>query len=181
MKSPAVWKRFGCWKSFWSGLKRLSPFVRDMEINNLSKVKFHPHCHQRAEGPSADGIPSGVDATVQALSACGYDVELLEVGCCGMAGTFGYEAEHYDLSMKGCGIEVVAESPRFGFEKQIVGCRFHRRGVPNANRSRNRTASSASAYAFKGAIVEGCIRVIKCIHSFGGYNLAEIKCVSVFL
>ena len=32
--------------------------------------------------------------------ACGYDVELLEVGCCGMAGTFGYEAEHYDLSMK---------------------------------------------------------------------------------
>ena len=71
-----------------------------VEMNNLPKVKFHPHCHQRAEGPSADGFPNGVDATVQALSACGYDVELLEVGCCGMAGTFGYEAEHYELSMK---------------------------------------------------------------------------------
>ena len=70
------------------------------EFNDLPKVKFHPHCHQRAEGPSDDGIPNGVDATVEALRTCGYDVELLEVGCCGMAGTFGYEAEHYDLSMK---------------------------------------------------------------------------------
>ena len=69
-------------------------------VNNVPKVKFHPHCHQRAEGPSDDGIPSGVDATVDALRSCGYDVELLEVGCCGMAGTFGYEVEHYDLSMK---------------------------------------------------------------------------------
>ena len=71
-----------------------------VEISNLPKVEFHPHCHQRAEGPSTDGFPSGVDATVDALRSCGYDVELLDVGCCGMAGTFGYEAEHYDLSMK---------------------------------------------------------------------------------
>ncbi|MFZ1043701.1 MAG: FAD-linked oxidase C-terminal domain-containing protein [Anaerolineales bacterium] len=71
-----------------------------LEINKLLKVIFHPHCHQRAEGHSADGFSSGVDATIQALSACGYDVDLLEVGCCGMAGTFGYEAEHYDLSIK---------------------------------------------------------------------------------
>ena len=67
---------------------------------NLPKVKFHPHCHQRAEGPSADGFPNGVNATVEALRSCGYNVELLDDGCCGMAGTFGYEAEHYDLSMK---------------------------------------------------------------------------------
>jgi len=77
--------------------KSLGPRVG---VNNLPKVKFHPHCHQRAEGPSADGFPNGVDATVEALRSCGYDVELLDVGCCGMAGTFGYEAEHYDLSMK---------------------------------------------------------------------------------
>jgi Fe-S oxidoreductase len=31
---------------------------------------------------------------------CGYEVELIDAGCCGMAGTFGYEAEHYELSMK---------------------------------------------------------------------------------
>ena len=34
------------------------------------------------------------------LEACGYDVTLLETGCCGMAGTFGYDAEHYALSMQ---------------------------------------------------------------------------------
>ncbi|HEY9153226.1 MAG TPA: FAD-linked oxidase C-terminal domain-containing protein [Anaerolineales bacterium] len=71
-----------------------------VEKANLPEVKFHPHCHQRAEGPSADGFPNGVSATVLALSECGFDVELFDDGCCGMAGTFGYESEHYDLSMK---------------------------------------------------------------------------------
>jgi FAD/FMN-containing dehydrogenase/Fe-S oxidoreductase len=64
------------------------------------KIKFQPHCHQRAEGPSTDGHPNGVNATIEALRICGYDVELIDAGCCGMAGTFGYEAEHYALSMQ---------------------------------------------------------------------------------
>jgi Fe-S oxidoreductase len=70
--------------------------------NNLStkKVYFHPHCHQRAQGPSPDGLPNGTQATIELLRSCGYDVELMDTGCCGMAGTFGYEAEHYELSMK---------------------------------------------------------------------------------
>jgi Fe-S oxidoreductase len=66
----------------------------------MQKIKFQPHCHQRAEGLAPDGLPSGASATVELLSACGYDVELLDTGCCGMAGTFGYEAEHYDLSIQ---------------------------------------------------------------------------------
>jgi len=64
------------------------------------KIKFLPHCHQRAEGPAFDGLPSGTNATVEVLRMCGYEVEVLDTGCCGMAGTFGYEAEHYELSMK---------------------------------------------------------------------------------
>lgn len=64
------------------------------------KVNFHPHCHQRAEGPSSDGVPNGTDATIELLRSCGYDVELMDTGCCGMAGTFGFEAEHYDVSMR---------------------------------------------------------------------------------
>ncbi len=68
--------------------------------NQNRKIKFHPHCHQRAEGPAEDGLPSGANASVDLLRACGYDVELSDAGCCGMAGTFGYEAEHYALSMK---------------------------------------------------------------------------------
>jgi Fe-S oxidoreductase len=63
-------------------------------------VRFHPHCHQRAEGPSPDGLPNGIHATLELLRSCGFQVELMDTGCCGMAGTFGYEAEHYDLSMK---------------------------------------------------------------------------------
>ena len=64
------------------------------------KVKFQPHCHQRAESLSTDGFPAGVAATVSLLSDCGYEVEMIEAGCCGMAGTFGYEADHYELSQK---------------------------------------------------------------------------------
>ncbi|MCK6540223.1 MAG: FAD-binding protein [Anaerolineales bacterium] len=64
------------------------------------KVIFHPHCHQRAEGPAADGLPGGTNATVELLRLCGYEVDVVDAGCCGMAGTFGFEAEHYDLSMR---------------------------------------------------------------------------------
>ena len=67
---------------------------------NYPLVKFQPHCHQRAEGLAPDGLPSGANATVALLTQCGYEIELLDAGCCGMAGTFGYEAEHYDLSMQ---------------------------------------------------------------------------------
>jgi Fe-S oxidoreductase len=67
---------------------------------STKKIRFHPHCHQRAEGLSSDGLPSGTNATMELLRSCGYEVELMDTGCCGMAGTFGYEAEHYDLSMK---------------------------------------------------------------------------------
>jgi Fe-S oxidoreductase len=72
----------------------------NLEGSFLRKIKFHPHCHQRAEGLAADGLPIGTNATIELLRNCGYEVELLDTGCCGMAGTFGYEAEHYELSMK---------------------------------------------------------------------------------
>ncbi|MBE0682992.1 MAG: FAD-binding protein [Anaerolineales bacterium] len=63
-------------------------------------VTFHPHCHQRAEGLADDGLPSGVSATVEMLKIFGCDVDVIDAGCCGMAGTFGYDAEHYELSMQ---------------------------------------------------------------------------------
>jgi Fe-S oxidoreductase len=64
------------------------------------KISFHPHCHQRAEGLADDGLPTGSAATVEMLRAFGFDVDVIDAGCCGMAGTFGYDAEHYDLSMQ---------------------------------------------------------------------------------
>lgn len=56
-------------------------------------IKLHGHCHQKAL--------SSVGPSVALLSLPeNYTVEVIPSGCCGMAGSFGYELEHYDLSMK---------------------------------------------------------------------------------
>jgi Fe-S oxidoreductase len=53
---------------------------------------YHGHCHQKAE--------VGTAATVDLLRRIpGVTVRELDAGCCGMAGSFGYESEHYDVSM----------------------------------------------------------------------------------
>jgi FAD/FMN-containing dehydrogenase/Fe-S oxidoreductase len=57
-------------------------------------LAYHGHCNQKAVGTDHHAV--GV------LRRAGYDVDPLDTTCCGMAGSFGYEAEHYDLS-KGIG------------------------------------------------------------------------------
>ena len=64
------------------------------------KVLLHGHCYQKARPPAPDGYPVGASATMAMLRMAGYQVDLIETGCCGMAGAFGYEDEHYDLSVK---------------------------------------------------------------------------------
>jgi Fe-S oxidoreductase len=53
----------------------------------------HGHCHQKALGAFPDVV--GALQLVPGLS-----VKTIESSCCGMAGSFGYEAEHYDVSMR---------------------------------------------------------------------------------
>lgn len=56
-------------------------------------VKLHGHCQQKAL--------TSVAGSVKMMSLPeNYRVETIPSGCCGMAGSFGYEQEHYDLSMK---------------------------------------------------------------------------------
>ncbi|MBA2640904.1 MAG: FAD-binding protein [Nocardioidaceae bacterium] len=56
------------------------------------RVLYHGHCHQKAE--------VGTAATVALLRRIpGVEVVEIDAGCCGMAGSFGFEAEHYDVSM----------------------------------------------------------------------------------
>jgi Fe-S oxidoreductase len=74
------------------------PVERKSDFNK--KITFHPHCHQRAQGLADDGMPTGTASTVALLRAFGFEVEVIDAGCCGMAGTFGYDAEHYELSMQ---------------------------------------------------------------------------------
>ena len=56
-------------------------------------IKIHGHCHQKAL--------SSVEPTFAMLNLPkNYTVTIINSGCCGMAGSFGYEKEHYELSMK---------------------------------------------------------------------------------
>ena len=64
------------------------------------KVMLHGHCYQKAQPPVPDGFPVGQSASAALLQAMGYEVEIIPSGCCGMAGAFGYEVEHYDVSMQ---------------------------------------------------------------------------------
>ncbi|MGA0274353.1 MAG: FAD-binding oxidoreductase, partial [Flavobacteriaceae bacterium] len=57
------------------------------------EIKIHAHCYQKALGQPSD--------TFKILNLPkNYKVSLLNTGCCGMAGSFGYEKEHYEVSMK---------------------------------------------------------------------------------
>ncbi|MFI6044627.1 FAD-binding and (Fe-S)-binding domain-containing protein [Nocardia sp. NPDC051321] len=56
------------------------------------RVVFHGHCHQKAE--------VGTAATMALLRRIpGVEVVEIDSGCCGMAGSFGFESEHYETSM----------------------------------------------------------------------------------
>jgi FAD/FMN-containing dehydrogenase/Fe-S oxidoreductase len=57
------------------------------------RALLHGHCHQKAFGAM-----SAVQRTLRLVP--GLEVETVETSCCGMAGAFGYEAAHYDVSMK---------------------------------------------------------------------------------
>ncbi len=73
----------------------LVPRLRDRGVSfaaNPGRMLFHGHCHQKAL--------VGVKGTVEALGLIpGQDVTALDAGCCGMAGAFGYERDHYDVSV----------------------------------------------------------------------------------
>jgi Fe-S oxidoreductase len=56
-----------------------------------TKLFYHSHCQQRSCNAASQ--------TVDLLCAAGFDVVLSSVECCGMAGSFGYKRDYYDLSM----------------------------------------------------------------------------------
>lgn len=62
-------------------------------IAKEQKIKLHGHCHQKAL--------VSIEPSKKMLSLpANYHVEVIPSGCCGMAGAFGYEKEHYSLSMQ---------------------------------------------------------------------------------
>ena len=67
----------------------------DLQLDDASaaqRIVFHGHCHQKAA--------VGTASTMAMLTRIpGADVSEIDAGCCGMAGSFGFETEHYDLSL----------------------------------------------------------------------------------
>lgn len=77
-------------------------FVREIQKGNITSaqftdaalsIKLHGHCHQKS-------LASVEPSKVMLSLPVNYTVELIPAGCCGMAGAFGYEKEHFELSMK---------------------------------------------------------------------------------
>jgi len=76
--------------------------MREVQKGNISKLQFtenqqevrlHGHCHQKSlasTGPTKEMLSLPAN----------YSIDEIKSGCCGMAGSFGYEMEHYDVSMK---------------------------------------------------------------------------------
>ncbi|MFT7434462.1 MAG: FAD/FMN-containing dehydrogenase/Fe-S oxidoreductase [Algoriphagus sp.] len=76
--------------------------AREIDKKNLDKsiftdeerlIKLHGHCQQKA-------VSSMVPTKKMLSLPPNYTVQLIPSGCCGMSGSFGYEKEHYDISMK---------------------------------------------------------------------------------
>ena len=66
---------------------------KEVFTTNAKSIVLHGHCQQKAVSSLADSV------TVLSLPT-NYTVQTILSGCCGMAGSFGYEKEHYDVSMK---------------------------------------------------------------------------------
>ncbi|MBS5413077.1 MAG: FAD-binding protein [Bacteroides thetaiotaomicron] len=76
--------------------------VREIKKGNITRSQFteaslkimlHGHCHQKSL--------ASIEPSKEMLSLpVNYVVEVIPSGCCGMAGAFGYEKEHYQLSMQ---------------------------------------------------------------------------------
>ena len=93
----------------------------NLEFSDVArKILFHGHCHQKS-----------LVGTASSLAALrlppGYQVDLVNSGCCGMAGSFGFEREHYDISMN-IGEQVLfpavrAKDPDWEIAVMGVSCR----------------------------------------------------------
>jgi Fe-S oxidoreductase len=94
----------------------VQPHLERGELAPLSaRALVQVHCHQRAI--------AGVESTGAALRAAGLSVEILDAGCCGMAGSFGFDQAHYDVSLQ-AGERVLFPAVRGASHMMIVADGF---------------------------------------------------------
>jgi len=94
----------------------LSEFLHDRAGNYTPpalrrKALVHGHCHQKSE--------LNFEAEVDLLKKAGIDCTVPDSGCCGMAGSFGYEADHYQVGLD-CGERVLLPAVRALGDNEMV-------------------------------------------------------------
>ena len=108
---------------------------------NINQVKLHGHCHQKAL--------VGTIATMNVLKKIGCQVSEIDSGCCGMAGSFGYEKEHYKISMQIANLKLLP-AVRASDENTLI--------VANGISCRSQIAQGTSRKAFHLAeVIADCI------------------------
>ncbi|HEY7105402.1 MAG TPA: FAD-binding and (Fe-S)-binding domain-containing protein [Acidimicrobiia bacterium] len=89
-------------------------FLRDRDVS-LPRLEGRAlvwgHCHHKATG--------GIDSEVELLHALGLETEVATGGCCGLAGSWGFEAGHYELSLR-CGEEGILPAVRTADPSTLV-------------------------------------------------------------
>jgi len=81
------------------------------EATGRGPALFHGHCHQKAR--------ANPEASMELLRRAGYEAEMANAACCGMAGAYGFEREHYDRS-KQAGERGLFPEIRFRPEATVV-------------------------------------------------------------
>jgi Fe-S oxidoreductase len=80
-------------EEFLAGEQRAGRLSLNLQALSQQRALVHGHCHQKAF--------DALNPMVAALKLVpGLKVEVIESSCCGMAGSFGYQAAHYDVSMQ---------------------------------------------------------------------------------
>ncbi|MEZ4827378.1 MAG: FAD-linked oxidase C-terminal domain-containing protein [Bacteroidia bacterium] len=107
------------------GLKMIDVFLAEEKAAGRLQVDIeliatenllHGHCHQKAL--------YGTKSMQQLVSGNGKSVKEIPSGCCGMAGSFGYEKEHYDLSQKIGERKLFPAIKSAGAQTGIIACGF---------------------------------------------------------
>jgi Fe-S oxidoreductase len=97
--------------------------IKKEQFNNEDRlIKLHGHCQQKA-------VASTLPTRQMLQLPVNYKVEEIKSGCCGMAGSFGYEKEHYNLSMQIGEMDVFPAVRKASSEEIIAApgtsCRHH--------------------------------------------------------
>jgi Fe-S oxidoreductase len=93
---PAITKQSVLLEELLAGESRRGSLKLPFRENGKREAFLHGHCHQKALGTMPDVV-----AALQLVP--GLSVKVIESSCCGMAGAFGYERDHYDVSMRMAG------------------------------------------------------------------------------